>query len=183
MTSWRRRFWLPDAFGGWKPLCEKWLALLMRGVGYTGGNLANATYEQVCAGSSGHAEAVEVLFAPARVSFGQLLGVFWQLHDPTQLNQQGADVGSQYRSAIFYTTESQKQTAEESLAKEQQKHNRTIATQICPLGEFWLAEDYHQNYVQKRRGRLYSELAMRRAILMAQLAGDMRRSAGRGCGF
>ena len=122
-------------------------------VGYTGGNLANATYEQVCAGSSGHAEAVEVLFAPARVSFGQLLGVFWQLHDPTQLNRQGADVGSQYRSAIFYTTESQKQTAEESLAKEQQKHNRTIATQICPLGEFWLAEDYHQNYVQKRRGR------------------------------
>lgn len=123
-------------------------------VGYTGGHLDNATYEQVCAGKSGHAEAVEVLFDPARISYPQLLGVFWQLHDPTQLNRQGPDVGSQYRSAIFYDGERQRQLAEQSLAQEQQNRKRPVVTEIRPLGAFWPAEEYHQNYVQKRSGGL-----------------------------
>ncbi|MGI9337135.1 MAG: peptide-methionine (S)-S-oxide reductase MsrA [Gammaproteobacteria bacterium] len=123
-------------------------------VGYTGGHLDNATYEQVCTGKSGHAEAVEVLFDPARISYSQLLNAFWQLHDPTQLNRQGADIGDQYRSAIFYDNDGQRQLAEESLAEQQQQSKHPVVTQIRPLGVFWNAEDYHQNYVQKRGGWL-----------------------------
>lgn len=124
--------------------------------GYTGGHLDNATYEQVCTGTSGHAEAVEVLFDPARISYSQLLAAFWQLHDPTQHNRQGPDIGSQYRSAIFFDGEEQRQLAEQSIAEQREKHKQPVVTQIAPLGAFWLAEEYHQNYVQKRhkqRGR------------------------------
>ena len=121
--------------------------------GYTGGHAPNATYEDVCAGGSGHAEAVEVLFDPARVSYSQLLGAFWQMHDPTQVNRQGPDVGSQYRSAIFCVGGEQRKLAEQSLGEEQKKRSRKIATQIENIGDFWQAEEYHQNYVQKRSGR------------------------------
>ncbi len=119
--------------------------------GYTGGDLREATYEQVCAGGTGHAEAVEVLFDPARVSYEQLLRAFWNLHDPTQRNRQGPDIGDQYRSAIFCAGEEQRKLAEASREKEQQKRARPIATQIESVREFWRAEEYHQNYVQKRR--------------------------------
>jgi peptide-methionine (S)-S-oxide reductase len=121
-------------------------------VGYTGGQSQNPTYEQVCTDRTGHAEAVEVEFDPAKVSYDQLLAVFWQNHDPTQLNRQGPDYGSQYRSAIFYHTPEQQAAAEASMKQlaESGKFNRPIATQIVPAAEFHRAEEYHQQYLEKR---------------------------------
>lgn len=121
-------------------------------VGYTGGQTPNPTYEQVCTDRTGHAEAVEVEYDPARVTYEQLLGAFWQLHDPTQLNRQGPDHGSQYRSAIFYHTPEQQAAAEASRAQlaESGKFKRPIVTQIVPAGEFHRAEEYHQQYLEKR---------------------------------
>lgn len=122
-------------------------------VGYTGGHMANPSYEQVCTDRTGHAEAVEVEFDPEVVSYERLLEVFWQNHDPTQLNRQGPDVGSQYRSAIFYHTPEQQRAAEtsrEQLSASGTLH-RPIATQIVPSVEFYRAEEYHQQYLEKRR--------------------------------
>ena len=119
--------------------------------GYAGGRLENPTYRQVCGGDTGHAEAVEVVFDPAAVSYDQLLEVFWNLHDPTQKNRQGPDVGSQYRSAIFFHGEAQRAAAEESREREQERRSRPIATEIAAAGIFWPAEDYHQRYLEKRR--------------------------------
>lgn len=121
-------------------------------VGYMGGHTEQPTYEQVCSGRTGHAEAVEVEFDPSRVSYGQLLDVFWLCHDPTQVNRQGPDVGSQYRTAVFAADEAQAQAAEESKAY-QERHgtlSRPIATRIEPAKTFWTAEDYHQQYFEKR---------------------------------
>jgi peptide-methionine (S)-S-oxide reductase len=121
-------------------------------VGYTGGQSQNPTYEQVCTDRTGHAEAVEVEFDPAKVSYDQLLAVFWQNHDPTQLNRQGPDYGSQYRTAIFYHTPEQQAAAEASMKQlaESGKFGRSIATQIVPAVEFHRAEEYHQQYLEKR---------------------------------
>ena len=119
--------------------------------GYAGGRLENPTYRQVCGGDTGHAEAVEVVYDPAAVSYDQLLEVFWNLHDPTQKNRQGPDVGSQYRSAIFFHGEAQRAAAEESREREQERRSRPIATEIAAAGTFWPAEDYHQRYLEKRR--------------------------------
>jgi peptide-methionine (S)-S-oxide reductase len=121
-------------------------------VGYTGGTTKNPTYEQVCTDTTGHAEAVEVEYDPAEVSYDQLLNVFWDNHDPTQLNRQGPDFGSQYRSAIFYHTPEQQAVAtasKERLAKSG-KFKRPIATEIVPAAEFHRAEEYHQQYLEKR---------------------------------
>ncbi len=121
-------------------------------VGYLGGTMENPTYRDVCSGRTGHAEVVEVEYDPQQVSYGELLKVFWDNHDPTQLNCQGPDVGAQYRSAIFYHTPEQKQTAQES--KEQLGREggfrRPIVTEITPASKFYLAEDYHQQYLEKR---------------------------------
>ncbi|MCC7519373.1 MAG: peptide-methionine (S)-S-oxide reductase MsrA [Verrucomicrobiae bacterium] len=121
-------------------------------VGYTGGTVKDATYEQVCTGRTGHAEAVEVEYDPARVTYAQLLDVFWKNHDPTTRNRQGPDVGSQYRSAIFYHGEEQRKAAEESLHRLEKARAfpRPIVTQIVPAGPFYRAEDYHQQYLEKR---------------------------------
>lgn len=121
-------------------------------VGYCGGTVANPSYEQVCTGRTGHAEAVEVTFDPAQISFAQLLDVFWRIHDPTQVNRQGADVGPQYRSAIFYLDDEQRAVAEESRAREDAsgRHRAAIATEITPAGTFYPAEDYHQRFLEKR---------------------------------
>ena len=121
-------------------------------VGYTGGDAEHPTYRQVCGGRTGHAEAVEVEFAPDAASYEQLLDAFWGMHDPTQKDRQGPDVGSQYRSAIFYRDAAQKAAAEESLARAQRRFARPIVTQIAAAGTFWPAEDYHQRYLEKRRG-------------------------------
>ena len=121
-------------------------------VGYTGGHSENPTYPQVCKGDTGHAEAVEVVFDPEAVSYGQLLDAFWKMHDPTQKNRQGPDVGSQYRSAVFFQDDAQKNAAEESLRQLQARLSKPVATEIAPAQTFWEAEDYHQRYLEKRRG-------------------------------
>jgi len=121
-------------------------------VGYTGGNMADPTYKDVCTDRTGHAEAVEVEYDAAKVSYDQLLSVFWENHDPTQLNRQGPDFGSQYRSAIFYHSPEQQQLAEASkLAREKSgQYRRPVVTQIVPEAKFYEAEDYHQQYLEKR---------------------------------
>nr|WP_208610595.1 peptide-methionine (S)-S-oxide reductase MsrA [Trichlorobacter thiogenes] len=123
-------------------------------VGYTGGTLENPTYQQVCSGTTGHAEAVEVTFEPARISYEQLLKIFWQSHDPTQLDRQGPDVGSQYRSAIFYHTDEQRVLAEASreALDLSGRYQRSVVTEVAPAATFWQAEEYHQKYHKKNGG-------------------------------
>ena len=119
-------------------------------VGYAGGDLADPTYEAVCAGRTGHAEAVRVEFDEARVSYARLLEVFWSIHDPTQVNRQGPDVGTQYRSAVFFADPGQEQAAHASREAVQARLGRPVATEITPAAEFWRAEEYHQQYLAKR---------------------------------
>lgn len=121
-------------------------------VGYTGGATPNATYKQVCTGSTGHAEAVEVEFDPAQVSYRELLAAFFQNHNPTTLNSQGPDFGTQYRSAIFYHDAEQEAAARESIAALENAHifKRPIVTELKPAGPFYRAEEYHQQYLSKR---------------------------------
>jgi len=118
-------------------------------VGYTQGKVANPSYEMVCTGRTGHAEAVQLSFDPAVVSYGRLLEVFWGKHDPTQLNRQGNDWGTQYRSGIYYHSEEQRKIADESKQKQQSKYRKPIATEILPAVEFYKAEIYHQRYLEK----------------------------------
>jgi len=119
-------------------------------VGYMGGKTKNPTYEQVCSHTTGHAETVLVEYDPGVISYRRLLAVFWKMHDPTTLNRQGPDVGSQYRSAVFYFDEEQKNEAVESMKEARKNHSRTIVTEIAPAPDFYPAEDYHQHYYQKR---------------------------------
>ncbi len=118
-------------------------------VGYTGGRTPAPTYEQVCSHRTGHAEAVEVWFDPAAVSYGELLESFWQIHNPTTRNRQGLDIGDQYRSAIFFHTPEQQAAALASCEREQAKRRRRIVTQIAPASAFYRAEEYHQRYFEK----------------------------------
>ncbi len=123
-------------------------------VGYAGGKTDNPTYEDVCSDETGHAEVVEVEYDPAKVSYDQLLEVFWNNHNPTTLNRQGPDVGTQYRSAIFFHTPEQEaaaQASKERLEKSGRFH-RPIVTEITPASRFWRAEEYHQQYFEKRGG-------------------------------
>ena len=121
-------------------------------VGYTGGTMKNPTYEDVCTDKTGHAEAVEVTFDPTKITYDELLEMFWEIHDPTQLNRQGPDRGTQYRSAIFYHTPEQKAAAEHSKQKLEQskQYRKKIVTEIAPATEFYQAEDYHQQYLEKQ---------------------------------
>lgn len=121
-------------------------------VGYTGGTLANPSYEDVCTDRTGHAEAVQIKFDPRLVSYDQLLNAFWQLHDPTTPNRQGPDVGTQYRSAIFYHSPEQAELAKRSKEALQTsgRFRRPIVTQIVPAAKFYDAEEYHQQYFEKR---------------------------------
>ena len=121
-------------------------------VGYTGGSLENPTYEDVCTDRTGHAEAVQVIYDPAQISYEQLLDVFWNCHDPTTPNRQGPGVGTQYRSAIFYHTPEQEaaaRAAKEKLDKSG-RYRRPIVTEIAPAATFYRAEEYHQRYLEKR---------------------------------
>ncbi len=120
-------------------------------VGYTGGQTDNPSYEQVCSHTTGHAEAVLVEFDPEQVTYDDLLTAFWQLHDPTQLNRQGPDVGSQYRSAVFYHSPEQESAARAVIAKLESsgRFRRSLATQIVPASDFYPAEDYHQDFYKK----------------------------------
>lgn len=123
--------------------------------GYTGGHRENPTYQEVVTGETGHAEVVQVIFDPAVISYDDILDVFWAAHDPTTLNRQGADVGTQYRSAIFYADQTQKEAAEHSKAKTTRVHKDPVVTEITPLDTFYPAEDYHQNYYNQNSGAGY----------------------------
>lgn len=116
--------------------------------GYSGGNVPNPSYKQVCTGETGHAECVQILYEPDKISFDELLEVFWQVHDPTSLNQQGADIGTQYRSAIFYHDAAQKEKAEKYKRElnESGAFAKPVVTEISPAQKFYPAEDYHQEY-------------------------------------
>lgn len=118
-------------------------------VGYMGGTLKNPTYEQVCTNTTGHAEVIQIQFNPEEISYEQLLDVFWELHDPTQLNRQGPDMGTQYRSVIFYHTKEQKKLSEETREKQQKNYKKKIVTEIMSAQEFYPAEEYHQKYLEK----------------------------------
>jgi peptide-methionine (S)-S-oxide reductase len=121
-------------------------------VGYTGGSIPNPTYKLVCMDTTGHAEAVEIDYDPAKLSYDQLLDVFWENHDPTQLNRQGPDWGKQYRSAIFFHTPEQEAAAKASKEKLDKSHrfSKPVVTQIVPAETFFEAEDYHQQYLEKK---------------------------------
>lgn len=130
--------------------------------GYSGGKTPRPTYEQVCGGDTGHTEAVQILFDPAVISYRDLLEVFWSTHDPTTLNQQGPDVGTQYRSAIFYHNEKQRTAAEES-KRETEKAGLwpdPIVTEIVPFTNFHAAEEYHQNYFRENPNQQYCRLVI-----------------------
>ncbi|MHC4563148.1 MAG: bifunctional methionine sulfoxide reductase B/A protein [Planctomycetota bacterium] len=120
--------------------------------GYTAGTVENPTYKQVCGGQTGHAEAVEVVFDPAKVSYEELAKLFFEIHDPTQLNRQGPDVGDQYRSAVFYRSDDQKRIAD-TLISRLRERGYDVVTQVLPASEFFPAEDYHQDYIVKNPGR------------------------------
>jgi peptide methionine sulfoxide reductase msrA/msrB len=134
--------------------------------GYTGGTKKNPTYEEVCTGKTGHAESVRVIFDPKVVSYENLLKHFWEIHDPTSLNKQGNDTGSQYRSAIFYTNPEQEKVAKASLEKlaKSGKYSKKIVTEIFPAKEFYLAEEYHQDYL-KKNPHGYCHIDLRKATV------------------
>lgn len=124
-------------------------------VGYMGGSLENPTYEEVCTGRTGHAEVVDVEFDPSRIAYEELLEVFWACHDPTTLNRQGPDFGTQYRSVLFFYSPEQEAAARASKEKLERsgRYRRKIVTEITPASTYYPAEEYHQRYVEKRRGR------------------------------
>lgn len=134
--------------------------------GYSGGSVENPTYKQVGTGNTGHAEVLQITYDPAQVSFSELLEVFWSTHDPTTLNRQGADVGTQYRSAVFYHNEEQKQLAEK-YKKEldaSKAFDKPIVTEISPFTKFYKAEDYHQNYYNQNSEQPYCQFVIRPKI-------------------
>ncbi|HET7623904.1 MAG TPA: peptide-methionine (S)-S-oxide reductase MsrA [Verrucomicrobiae bacterium] len=128
--------------------------------GYAGGHTVNPTYEQVCTGNTGHAEVIQLEFDPAKISYEKLLEFFWDAHDPTTLNRQDNDRGTQYRSIILYADEAQKIAAEKSKAAEQQKFRNPIVTEIVPLKAFYKAENYHQNYYNNNPNQPYCSITI-----------------------
>jgi len=154
-------------FGGGCFWCIEAVFQRLKGVksvasGYAGGEVPDPTYKQVCTGETGHAEVVQLEYDPAQVSFETLLKVFWAAHDPTTLNRQGGDHGTQYRSVIFYENDAQKAAAEKSKAAAQPEFKDPIVTQIAPLTKFYKAEDYHQNYFNENgAGNPYCQVVIR----------------------
>jgi peptide-methionine (S)-S-oxide reductase len=147
--------------------CVEAILQMLEGVeqvisGYSGGAVENPTYQQVCAGETGHAEACQITFDPARISYEQLLEVFWKTHDPTTRNRQGNDIGPQYRSVIFYHDEEQRQLAEEYKSKLDAAKiwAGPILTQIVPFEKFWPAEDYHRDYYNNNPSQGYCRLVI-----------------------
>ena len=139
-------------FWGVESAFRKTKGVVSTQVGYSGGSFKDPTYEDVCTDGTGHAEVVQVEYDPAQVSYEELLALFWRIHDPTTPNQQGPDVGTQYRSAIFYHSPEQKAAAEASKEKLQKsgRYKKPVVTEITPAPEFYPAEEYHQQYFEKR---------------------------------
>lgn len=154
-------------FGGGCFWCIEAIFQDLKGVekvesGYSGGTTKYPTYQEVCSGTTGHAEVVQITFNPAIISYDQILEVFWHVHDPTTLNRQGADVGTQYRSVIFYHNDEQKTSAENSKKKTEDSKlwDEPIITEISPFMEFYKAEDYHQNYYKDNPEKSYCSLVI-----------------------
>jgi len=139
--------------------------------GYTGGHVANPTYKQVCEGDTGHAEATRIEFDPTVVSYAHLLEIFFESHDPTTLNRQGADEGTQYRSAIFYANDAQKAAAEAGKKAAQKNWDDPIVTEIAPLGKFYEAEDYHQDYFKNNPHAGYCSFVIKPKVKKLQSKG------------
>ena len=139
-------------FWGVEELFRELSGVLETAVGYMGGNMEKPSYQDVCTDETGHAEVVQVVYDPTKTTYDKLLEIFWENHDPTTLNSQGPDVGSQYRSVIFYHSPEQQKLAEisKTALEASKKFNRPIVTQITPAGTFWKAEEYHQQYLKKR---------------------------------
>lgn len=152
MSETEKATFAAGCFWGVESAFRRVKGVILTQVGYTGGHHANPNYREVCTGFTGHAEALEILFDPAQVSYEQLLEVFWNEHDPTTLNRQGPDVGSQYRSVIFYHTPEQEAVARMSKERLQSsgRYHRPIVTEIVPAAEFYRAEEYHQQYFEKQ---------------------------------
>ncbi|MDZ4816715.1 MAG: peptide-methionine (S)-S-oxide reductase MsrA [Verrucomicrobiota bacterium] len=129
--------------------------------GYAGGKIENPGYKAVCSGTTGHAEVVQIEFDPAKVTYAQILDFFWKIHDPTTLNRQGADSGTQYRSTIMYHNEEQKKVAEISRAAEGKTLSTPVVTEIVPLPKFYLAEDYHQDYYRNNPNQGYCQMVIK----------------------
>jgi len=138
--------------------------------GYAGGKTENRTYKEICTGQTGHAEVIQIEFDPSVISFEKLLDVFWNAHDPTTLNRQGADVGTQYRSTIMYHNEEQKRVAEKSKAAAQKHFKDPIVTEIVPLKKFYPAEEYHQDYFAKNPDKGYCTVVIRPKLLKLEKA-------------
>ncbi len=148
-------------FWGTEYMFRETPGVLSTRVGYTGGRTDNPTYEDVCSGRTGHAEAVEIVFDPRRVSYEKLARLFFETHDPTQVDRQGPDIGEQYRSAIFYRNDAQKRTAE-ALIQELTVLGFKVATAVVPASTFWPAEDYHQKYYEKTGKKPYCHVYKKR---------------------
>jgi peptide-methionine (S)-S-oxide reductase len=153
-------------FGGGCFWCTEAIFQMVPGVksvtaGYAGGTTPNPTYKEVCSGTTGHAEVIQVRFDPKVVSYEKLLDTFWECHDPTTLNRQGADTGTQYRSIILYDSPAQKAAAEKSKAEAQKNFDRPIVTEIVPLTHFYKAEGYHQDYYRHNPDQPYCRLVIR----------------------
>ena len=137
-------------FWGIEAAFEKIKGVEKTTVGYIGGKTKNPTYEQVCTDKTGHAEAVQIIYNPEQITYEQLLETFWIIHDPTQINRQGPDIGTQYRSAIFYHSQEQKQITEQSKKQKEKDLGVKIQTEITAAKEFYPAEEYHQKYLKKQ---------------------------------
>jgi len=154
-------------FGGGCFWCTEAIFRSLKGVetvesGYSGGKTKNPTYQEVCTGETGHAEVIQITFNPKVISFHELLEVFWETHDPTTLNRQGADSGTQYRSAVFYHSPEQKETAEKYKAELNKENvfNKPVVTEITAFDQFYKAENYHQNYFANNRSQGYCQFVI-----------------------
>lgn len=146
--------------------------------GYSGGTVENPTYQDVCSGNTGHAEAIQIEFDPTQIPFEKLLEIFWHTHNPTTLNQQGNDIGTQYRSAIFYHDEKQKEIAEKSKAdvEKEKLYPDPIVTEIVPFTTFYIAEDYHKNYYDRNKNQSYCNFVIDPKIhkLLKEYSSDVK---------
>lgn len=151
-TAYEKATFGAGCFWGVEEAFSKVTGVVSTAVGFMGGTTENPSYREVCTGRTGHAEVVEVVYDPEKVSYGDLLDLFWRIHDPTTRDRQGPDIGAQYRSVIFYHTPEQETTARESRERLRQsgRFNREIVTAIEPASTFWRAEEYHQQYFKKQ---------------------------------
>lgn len=157
----QRAIFASGCFWGTEYHFQKARGVLQTTVGYTGGSTEKPTYKEVCSGTTGHAEAVEVIFDPEKISYEELVKLFFETHDPTQVNRQGPDIGEQYRSEIFYLDDQQKETAQKLIDLLKAKGYK-VATQLTKASAFWNAEDYHQDYYMKKKGTPYCHVYTKR---------------------